>query len=283
MMKPRLEVESKALVRNLRGAYMEIFPARDIEKKLAVLERNSYVAVTCSPMKGIGATLSLTEHLVAAGFRVVPHIAAKNVRDRAHLASIITRLRELRVASIFVPGGDRPKPEGEFRTALELLTAISQIEHDFSDIGVAAHPEGHPNADDATMFEALRSKQELANYMVTQMCFDANALGSWLTRMRARGITLPVWIGLPGVINRALLLKTSLRIGVGDSLRYLGRNPGVAVELMKSAVYKPDELLLGLAPFQADPACDIAGYHLFCFNQVQGTEAWRHQSLEALA
>jgi len=262
---------------------MEIFPARDIEKKLAVLERNSYVAVTCSPMKGIGATLSLTEHLVAAGFRVVPHIAAKNVRDRAHLASIITRLRELRVASIFVPGGDRPKPEGEFRTALELLTAISQIEHDFSDIGVAAHPEGHPNADDATMFEALRSKQELANYMVTQMCFDANALGSWLTRMRARGITLPVWIGLPGVINRALLLKTSLRIGVGDSLRYLGRNPGVAVELMKSAVYKPDELLLGLAPFQADPACDIAGYHLFCFNQVQGTEAWRHQSLEALA
>ena len=282
MMKPMVAAETEVLIRNLRDAYMEVFPARGIEAKLGILEPHSYVAVTCSPSKDLGETMTLTERLVDAGFRVVPHIAARNVRDRAHLATILKRLRELQIVSIFVPGGDRPKPVGEFRTALELLTAISGFEHDFIDIGIAAHPEGHPIADDATMIEALRRKQEFANYMVTQICFDANAFGSWLKNMRVQGITLPAWIGLPGVIDRALLMKTSLRIGVGDSLRYLRRNPGTAMELMKSAVYLPDKLLLALAPYQADPECAIAGYHLFCFNQVERTEAWRHETLNAL-
>jgi methylenetetrahydrofolate reductase (NADH) len=275
--------EREVLDRHLREAYMEIFPARGIEEKLAVLERGSYVAVTCSPSKGLDETMQLTERLASAGYRVVPHIAAKNVRDRSHLASIMKYLRKMKVTSIFVPGGDRLQPEGEFGTALELLNAINGFEHDFVDIGVAAHPEGHPKADDEILFEALLRKQELANYMVTQMCFDSATLGAWLKTMRARGITLPAWIGLPGTIDRALLLKTSLRIGVGDSLRFLRRNPGVALELMKSPIYVPDALLQGLAMYQADSECNIAGFHLFCFNQVASTEAWRHKALEVLA
>ena len=279
---PRTDKEREVLINDLREAYMEIFPASDVEEKLKVLEPNSYVAVTCSPTKGIDETLDLTERLITQGFRVTPHIAAKNVRDARHLEEIMARLQGLGIESIFVPGGDRPKPAGEFHTAFELLRAISEFDHDIKEIGVAAHPEGHPDVTDEILFEELKKKQKYAQYMVTQMCFDADALGTWLIDLRARGITLPVWIGLPGAIERNRLIKASFRIGVGDSLRFLRKKSKVAAELMKTALYKPDDLVLALAKYQAMPEAKIAGYHLFCFNQVESTEAWRNDAIEAL-
>lgn len=275
--------EHEALVRDLREAYMEVFPAPGIANQLKILEPNSYVAVTCSPAKGVDETLDLTETLIDAGFRVVPHVAARNVRDNAHLRRILQRLETLKIESLFVPGGDRQEPEGEFATALQLLSAIDAIGHNIREIGIAAHPEGHPDVDDDTLLDELKKKQALCQYMVTQMCFDADALGAWLHNVRSLGITLPVWIGLPGVIDRAKLIRTSFRIGVGESLRFLRGKPKVAAQLMKSSVYKPDDLVMKLAKYQADPGNSIAGYHLFCFNQVDETEQWRLACIEALS
>jgi len=282
MKKPAKEKECNILLHDLREAYMEIYPAPGIEKQLQVLEANSYVAVTCSPTKGVDETLDLTERLVGSGFRVVPHIAAKNVRDFKHLGEIMQRLDTMKIVSLFVPGGDRPDSLGEFSTSLELLRAIDEFDHNLSQIGVAAHPEGHPDIDDDTLFNELLKKQEFANYMVTQMCFDADLLGEWLLDMRSRGIAMPVWVGLPGVIDRTRLIKASFRIGVGDSLRFLRKKPKIAAQLMKSNIYNPDDLVLSLARYQADPAAKIVGYHLFCFNQVDTTEDWRHQSIADL-
>jgi methylenetetrahydrofolate reductase (NADPH) len=271
-----------ALTHDLREAYMEIFPSPDIEEQLGVLEPNSYVAVTCSPTKGVAETLNLTERLINRGFRVAPHVAAKNVRDQAHLREIMNRLKALDVESMFVPGGDRPEPVGDFTTAFELLRSIRELDHNIREIGIAAHPEGHPDVDDETMLIELEKKQALANYIVTQMCFDAERVGEWLQDIVHRGIELPVWIGLPGAVERSRLIRTSLRIGVGDSLRFLKRKSSVAAELMKSKVYHPEQLLFDIAKYRALPEVNVAGYHLFCFNQVEGTENWRNETLRSL-
>ena len=275
--------ERDALLHTVREAYMEIFPTDTIEAKLGVLEPGSYVAVTCSPSKGVGVTLDMSARLANRGFKVVPHVAARMVRDRRHLREIIARLNDLPIISIFVPGGDAEQPAGDYATAYELLRDIAEVEHRFTEIGVAAHPEGHPQVDDSRLTHALLRKQEVANYLVTQMCFDASAIATWLRRVRERGVTLPAWIGIPGVAERASLLRTSMRIGVGDSLRYLKRNPRVAARLMLANEYRPDALLRELAPYLADPGYGIEGHHVFCFNQVEATEAWRHEFLERTA
>ncbi len=279
---PASKLEHDILVHDLREAYMEIFPTKDIEQKLSILEPNSYVAVTCSPTKGVGETLDLSERLIDQGFRVVPHIAAKCVRDRQHVSEIMARLDSMKVDSIFVPGGDRPEPAGEFHTAYELLRVIDEFDHSINQIGIAAHPEGHPDVDDETLMQELEKKAPLGQYLVTQMCFDADLLGNWLIDLTRRGITLPVWIGLPGAIERSRLIKTSMRIGVGDSLRFLRRKSDVAAELMKSSVYRPDDLVAQIARYQAMPETNVAGYHLFCFNQVETTENWRNEAIERL-
>ena len=276
------DIERNVLIEDLREAYMEIFPSKNVEERLRVLEPNSYVAVTCSPSKGVDETLELSERLVNRGFRVTPHIAARCVKDTAHLRDIIAELKRLNIDTIFVPGGDRPAPLGDFSTALEILKAIDEIDHDIKEIGIAAHPEGHPDVDDEVLLKELEKKQPYGQYLVTQMCFDADVLGRWLLMIRERGITLPVWIGLPGAIERSRLIKTSFRIGVGDSLRFLRKKSAVASELMKARIYKPDNLVRGLAKYQAMPESNVAGYHLFCFNQVESTEKWRHEAIEAL-
>ncbi|MDJ0711489.1 MAG: methylenetetrahydrofolate reductase [Woeseiaceae bacterium] len=271
--------EKDVLVHTVREAYMEIFPTDTIESKLDLLEPGSYVAVTCSPSKGVDVTIDMCARLAERGFKVVPHIAARMVRHRQHLAEIIARLNDLPIASIFVPGGDAEQPTGDYVTAYELLRDIAELEHRFTEIGVAAHPEGHPLIDDETLTEALLQKQEIANYFVTQMCFDAAAIGTWLLRIREQGVHLPAWLGVPGVADRASLLGISMRIGVGDSLRYLKRNPKVAAKLMFANEYRPDDLLYALAPYLADSHYGIKGHHVFCFNQVEKTEQWRHDFL----
>lgn len=276
------DTERAAIIRTVHDAYMEVFPTSTIEERLNVLSPSAYVAVTCSPSKGIDVTLDMTERLVARGFRVVPHLAAKMVRDKKHLAEIMARLKDLEVKSIFVPGGDAKLPSGDYKTAFELLRDIAEYDHDFLYIGVAAHPEGHPNVEDDVLLQELQKKQPLANYLVTQMCFDAKALGAWLYAIRDRGIDLPAWIGIPGVADLKSLLLTSMRIGVGDSLRFLRKQTRLATLLFRSKAYTPEQLLLELAPQLADPACKVAGHHIYCFNQVERSENWRKQFLESL-
>ena len=274
--------ENEILLDDLREAHMEIFPTADIEKQLAILEPNSYVAVTCSPTKGVEETLDMTERLLDQGFRVAPHIAARCVRNRQHLSGIVARLSAMNIESIFVPGGDRPEPLGEYHTAFQLLRDISDFDHGIKEIGIAAHPEGHPDVDDDVLIQELEKKQAYAQYIVTQMCFDAERLGNWLIDISGRGIRLPVWIGLPGAIERGRLLRTSMRIGVGDSLRFLRKKTNIAAELMKSSVYRPDTLVREIARYQALPETNVAGYHLFCFNQVESTENWRNDMIREL-
>jgi methylenetetrahydrofolate reductase (NADPH) len=272
----------RALATSVREAYMEIFPTATIEARLDVLEPGSYVAVTCSPAKGVEETLDMSERLANRGFKIVPHIAARMVKNKTHLGEIMAHLNDLPIVSIFVPGGDAPKPVGEYSKALELLRDIADFEHRFTDIGIAGHPEGHPAVSDDVLFEEMQQKQEYSNYIVTQMCFDADLIGYWVRDLRTAGISLPVWLGLPSVSNRASLMTTSLRIGVGNSLRYLKNHGKIAAKLLMSKDYSPNDLLIELAPYLAEPELGIRGHHIYCFNQVEKAEQWRREFLAGL-
>lgn len=263
--------------------YLEVFPVDGIEDQLLGLSDGAYIGITCSPRRGLDETLDLVDRLHGHDFHLVPHIAARQVHDSAHLRDIVQRLNGQGVRALFIPGGDIARPVGEFSSSLLLLRELATIGHQFEHIGVAAYPEGHPAISNEILLEALRSKQELATYMVTQMCFDPAVLLGWLKAMRSRGITLPAWLGLPGVMNRMKLLQTSLRIGVGESARFARKQSSLAGKLLRSANYSPDELVYDLAQGVENPDLKIDGFYLFSFNQVNETVAWREELLRRLA
>ncbi len=276
------ETVAKRIRQDLQKSYMEIIPVPGIEDKLDSLPSDMYLAVTCSPTKGVDETLELSEKLIERGFKVTPHIASKCVSGEKHLEAIIKKLDELGIESIFVPGGDRPEPMGDFNNALDLLKALKKLGHNLNKIGMAAHPEGHPDVSDEILMEALEEKKDLADFIVTQKCFDAEILNDWMNQIHKKGIELPVWVGLPGVIERGRLLKTSLRIGVGDSLRFLRKKSQVATELMKSSIYNPDDLVRDITEKIDINDSKLAGYHIYCFNQIETTEKWRTERISAL-
>lgn len=265
-------------------AYLEVIPTRTIVDRLVHLPRHSYVSITCSPATGVGPTLDMVEELRALPeerqLKLVPHIAARVVRDKGHLREILVRLDEAKVESVFVPGGDAARPAGDYDCSLDLLRDIADIGHKFEDVGVAAHPEGHPLVDGEELLRLLNEKQQYANYLVTQMCFDSTVMVNWLRSIRSAGVTLPAWLGLPGVAEIPKLISLSLKIGVGQSINVLRKQKGLVRKMISAKPYQPDDLLAGLVPFLDDPVLDIPGFHLFSFNNVEKTERWRVETMK---
>ncbi|CAA9426893.1 5,10-methylenetetrahydrofolate reductase [uncultured Rubrobacteraceae bacterium] len=257
----------------------EILPTEGAEERAGHLPRDGKVAVTCSPGKGIENTLRFSERLLQRGFRVVPHIAARLVGGRAHLEEILRWFDEHGLREIYVIGGDSKEPVGPYASALELLDAMSRLEHGVEEVGIGGYPEGHPLIDDEELDRALLDKQPFASYVVTQLCFDADTILRWISGIRHKGIRLPVYVGLPGAVDPKKLLRVSLKVGVGDSVRFLKKQTGLVGMLLKPGGYSPDELVERLAPYAGDEHYDIVGLHLYTFNQVESTVQWRQRML----
>ena len=270
------------LARILRAPTFELVPLKNALDQAGFLPPASTVSVTVSPAKGIEATVALSEQLQARGFRAVPHLSARMVRDRAHLADLIAWLEGARVERAFIVGGDAKEP-GDYPDGLSLLRAMAELGHPLREIGIPAYPQGHAFIADGPLLEALRAKIEFASYMTTQLCFDPSAIAGWLAARRAEGIALPVHLGVPGVAEPQRLLAISARIGVADTHRFLVKNTRFIARLIRSGgFYRPDGLLEGLAASIADPAAGIADLHLYTFNAVDLTERWRTAYLERL-
>jgi methylenetetrahydrofolate reductase (NADPH) len=276
---------NEAPISSLARFRFEVMPTEGAREQAAYLPGEATVAVSCSLAKGIGATLALGEELSGRGFRVVPHLSARLVKGESHLGGILRRLDAASIKDVFVVGGDAREPLGPYADALALLSAMAGLGHGFEQVGIAGYPEGHPAIADGALRRALLDKAPLATYIVTQMCFDPGAILDWVAGIRREGVGLPVYAGIPGVVERKKLVRISLKIGVGDSARFLAKHAGLVASLLKSRVYNPGELVEELAPRAGDEDYGIVGFHAYTFNQVQSTEEWRRRAsgLEGVA
>lgn len=272
----------EALARVLGAPTFELVPLKNALDQAAFLPAGATVSVTASPTKGLEATVGLCEQLQARGFRAVPHLSARMVRDRAHLGELIAWLESAGVDRAFVVGGDAKEP-GAFADGLALLREMAEIGHPLAEIGIPCYPQGHPFIADGPLLDALRDKAAFANYMTTQLCFDPGAIATWIAARRAEGVGLPIHVGVPGVAEPHKLLAISARIGVADTHRFLTKNLRFVAKLVRSGgFYRPDALLEGLAPHLADPTAGIVDLHMYTFNAVDTFETWRRAYLAKL-
>jgi methylenetetrahydrofolate reductase (NADPH) len=270
------------LARALAEPTFELLPLASAGAQSAFIPAGTWVSVTASPSKGLDATIDLALALEARGYRAIAHLSARMIRDRAHLRELLTRLTDGGVDRAFVVGGDS-QDAGEFPDGLSLLREIADLGFVLSNVGIPCYPQGHAFIPEARLVEALALKAPFAHYMTTQLCFDPSAIASWIAARRADGFTLPVQIGVAGAVEPHRLLSVSARIGVRDTGRFLLKNVGFVGRLLRSGgFYRPDSLLDQLAPLYGDPVADVRWVHLYTFNQVETTEAWRRRYLEAL-
>jgi methylenetetrahydrofolate reductase (NADPH) len=259
----------------------EVLPTASTEQSvLEWVPRDVAITVTASPAKGLEPTLELTGRLAAHGYCAVPHLSARLVRDRAHLVDIVDRLRSAGVTDIFVPAGDADPPAGSFSSALDLLEELDQMGRPFANVGVTGYPQSHPVIGDDVTIQAMWDKRRYATYLVSNLCFDQRTLRQWVRRIRARGITLPLFVGLAGPIERTRLLKMAAKAGVAESSRFMARHGEWFVRLGAPGAYSPERLLGDVSSALTAADAGVDGLHIFTFNQVQQTEQWRQELLQ---
>ncbi len=271
----------QAIGRVLADPVFELLPLASGRAQVRSLPAGALVSVTSSPSRGLPATVAFAAELAAAGYRVVPHVAARMIRDRTELRELVGRLADAGVSRLFVPAGDAATP-GEYPDGLSLMRALVDLDHPFREIGVPCYPDGHPFIADDRLLAALTAKAEFATFMTSQLCFDAAAIDRWVLARRREGLVLPLNVGVPGVAPVARLISLTARIGVADSARFLGKNRSLVGRLLRPRGFRPDGLLADLAPTIANPIADVRTIHLYTFNQVRTTESWRQRYLAEL-
>ena len=265
------------------SARFEVLPTRSVEEKIVEhLPPGRPVTVTASPAKGMEETLVLTERLARQGYAAVPHLAARMISGRAELVDICARMREAGVRTVFVPGGDQDPPAGSYSAALDLLEDLTALGSPFPEVGVTGYPESHPTISDDLVVQAMWDKRRHATHVVSNLSFDPATIRSWLDRVRARGVTMPMLLGIPGPIDRAKLLAMATKIGVGDSTRFLNKHKGTFARLAAPGGFTGERFLEQCAPALARPEALVTGLHVYTFNQVAETEAWRRHYLDRL-
>jgi methylenetetrahydrofolate reductase (NADH) len=264
----------------LRTVSYEVMPLkRTAEAVLGCVPTSVPLTVTVTEARGIGATLDLAEHLRRHGYRVAPHLAARQFIDDSHVQDVVARLTEAGVRSVFVIGGDAPHPLGRFPDAYSLLQALQTLGHPFEEIGIGGYPEGHPTIPPEAVELALKQKAPLATRIMTQICFDAATTSSWAARVASWGISLPIFVGIPGPVNRQKLVRISAGIGLGQSARFLRKQQGLLWRFLLPGGYDPSRLARRLAAETALTTNHIKGLHIFTFNEIARTETWRQELL----
>ena len=267
----------------LTSARFEVLPTGSIEDKIHEhLPAGRTVTVTASPAKGLEATLALAERLARSGYVAVPHLAARMVSGRAELEEISARMGEAGVRTVFVPGGDQDPPAGTYFSALDLLEDLTALGQPFAEVGITGYPESHPTISDDLTVQSMWDKRRHATHIVSNLTFDPAMVGRWVDRLRSRGVTMPVLLGIPGPIDRAKLLAMATKIGVGDSTRFLSKHKGTFARLAAPGGFTGERFLERCAAVLAKPEAMVTGLHVYTFNQVAETEAWRRDYLERL-
>jgi methylenetetrahydrofolate reductase (NADPH) len=280
--KPSARTSTLTLARVLENARYEVLPTATTEEKvLTHLPRDRVVTITASPSKGLEATIDLAERLAGHGYTAVPHLAARMITGRTELAELCERLTGKGINRVFVPGGDA-EPAGDYPDALSLLEDLTVLGRPFTQVGITGYPESHPTINDDLTVQAMWDKRRHATHVVSNLTFDPAVVRGWIRRMRDRGITMPLLLGVPGPVERTKLLAMATRIGVGESTRFLAKHKGTFARLAAPGGFTGEKFLEQCAPALAMPDANVCGLHVFTFNQIAETEAWRTELLERL-
>ena len=188
--------------------------ADDVAALAAIVAPGTHVYISAVAHRPLAEIVDAAARLRQAGLEPVPHLAVRNFADARELEAFLARLGgEADVHRLLVIAGDRDQPAGDFRRAVEVIDGGILQRHGIRDIGIAGYPDGHPRIPQHDLDVALADKIAAAEavgigvHIVTQFCFEPQAILAWVRRLRSFGMEHPVRIGLAGPTSLSTLLR----------------------------------------------------------------------------
>ncbi len=273
-----LRDEIRALANSLS---LEVTPAAiaRAENLSSLFEHGSEVYITFLPGASFADTLTTARTLIDAGYRPVPHFAARSIANHRALEEGLAAMKGLGISSGLLIAGGIPKAIGEFSDTMQLLATGLFERYGLLQLAVAGHPEGSPDIEDDAIREAREWKQDYAKRngvdlsLATQFCFTAQPIVDWERQLRAGGCRMPAAIGTPGPATLKTLIAYAKACGVGASIRVLTKQAKKVTQLLKAQA--PDRLIADLARHRlAEPETLVRRLHFYPFGGLKRTASW---------
>ena len=179
-------------------------PVKEAVERLA-RQRPSFMSVTYGAAGGARAnTVDIASFVQACGVPALAHLTCI-AATRESLAGEIAALEKAGIENVLCLRGDAPKDSavpspGCFAHAVDLVRALRPSP---LCLGGACYPECHPEC--AHMEDDIRHLREKVeaglDFVTTQMFFDNNIFYRYLSKLRDRGVTVPVIAGIMPVTN----------------------------------------------------------------------------------
>ncbi len=179
-------------------------PVREAVARLA-RQKPSFMSVTYGASGSANTnTIEVSAYVQSCGVPALAHLTCLT-STRERIAEELAALRRAGVENILCLRGDMPKdaaqpPPGGFAHAIDLVRALRPS---MFCLGGACYPECHPDCEhieDDIAF--LREKVDAGlDFVTTQMFFDNNIFYRYLSKLRDRGVTVPVIAGIMPVAN----------------------------------------------------------------------------------
>jgi len=265
----------------VRGYSIEITPhdAEKLDPIRAELQPGTVVYVAHPPGVPIDDIVTLAGRVQKLGLTATPHIIARKLESRDQLERALARCQELGIHNALCVAGDITADKPAFDSSLQVLQTGLFSKYGFRDVGVAGHPEGSKAIGEARVEQALQGKAAFATtadfnvYFATQFGFDPQAFTNWEAMTTAKGIKMPIHVGMPGPASLRQLAKFALLCGVGASMRMLTSRTGAMANLLSTQA--PDEMVTAIARHRgANPESRLRQIHFFAFGGVVKTARW---------
>ena len=181
--------------------------------------------------------------------------------------------------------GGGGKKVGNINSSLEILKSNLLSKYNFKHVGLAGHPEGHPDISNNDLDEAIIEKNKFAKdtdfklYLVTQFFFEAEAFKLWEKHINSIGNELDIHAGIPGPASLKILFTYAKSCGIGNSIKFLSKQ---AFNIRKIATTKtPDKLITDLAEYKfMTSSSKLTKLHLYPFGGMKNTSQWMNAILE---
>lgn len=188
-----------------------------VHSKLAALKPDFFSVTFGAGGSTRDKTFDTVVDIQGKGIAAAPHLSCV-ASTKDNIRAILKNYQQHGIAKIVALRGDLPSgtlSAGEFRYANELVAFIRQETGDYFDIHVAAYPEVHPQAANATDdFKNFKRKVEAgANSAITQYFYNAEAYFYFVERCEKEGITIPIVPGIMPITQYAQLFRFSEMCG----------------------------------------------------------------------
>lgn len=246
----------------------------------ATLPKGSTVYVAHTPKAHFDDVIRVALRVQALGLRASPHFVARRLPSEQAVREGLKELCDAGVEQALLVAGDIDAPLGPYANTLDVLASDALAGSALRCLGVAGHPEGHPQAGAKQLWQALSIKQEfgertgIAVHVATQFGFDPQGICDWAMQFGANGISLPVHAGIAGPTSITKLLRFAMQCGVGASLQSAAKNMKAVTNVARQAT-TPEEMIPALVALGAGSELSrVVQPHFFTFGGAVATARW---------